>query len=111
MVQHLPRRYLSAFLPASFCPSLRTDTGLFPLNFSFPVWGVYLIPCSRAQLTSNTHAAQNKKRRQRGGHTHREHMKERMSVEIDMNGKWVREGRVGGKIQSDDTDVMKNKGK
>lgn len=44
-------------------------------------------------------------------HTHREHMKERMTVEIDMNGKWVREGRVGGKIQSDDTDVMKNKGK
>ena len=56
--------YLSAFLPASFCLSLwgthtHTHTyththGSICLNFSFPVWGVYPIPCSRAQHTSNT---------------------------------------------------------
>lgn len=32
------------------------------LNFSFPVWGVYLIPCSRAQHTSDTHAAEEERR-------------------------------------------------
>lgn len=43
--------------------------GSICLSFSFPVWGVYLIPCSCAQHTSNTHAAKNEKKRQKGGHT------------------------------------------
>lgn len=40
------------------------------LNFSFPVWGVYLIPCSCAQHTSNTRSAETVKRT----HTHRKHI-------------------------------------
>lgn len=52
-------------LPRSICPhsswqvwvflSPRPDRhGCICLNFSFPVWGVHPIPCSRAQHTSNT---------------------------------------------------------
>lgn len=43
--------------------------GSICLNFSFPVWGVYPIPCSRAQHTSNTHATHYEKKRQKWGNT------------------------------------------
>lgn len=63
--------YLLTFFPATFCLSLRGTHrhGSICLNFSFPVWGVYPIPCSRAQQTSNTRTAQNEKWRQTGGCT------------------------------------------
>lgn len=52
----------------SFSPG-RTATAPFDLNLSFPVWGVCLISCSRAQHTSNAHAAHIKRRSksQKGG--------------------------------------------
>lgn len=93
--------------------------GSICLNFSFPVWGVYPIPCSRAQHTSNTRAAQNEKRGQKG--------------DIQKAYKWGNDGEsryewergvclcgenqdehvrtVEWKILSDDTETVKTKGK
>lgn len=92
LLHRLAQLYLSAFLPASFCLSLRgTHThrhGSICLNFSFPVWGVYPIPCSRAQRTSNTHAAQNeKKKKETERRTHRKHINEGKMAKVDVDGR------------------------
>lgn len=47
--------YLLSFVKVSVALSLQPHRhGFVCLNFSFPVWGVYPIPCSGAQHTSNT---------------------------------------------------------
>lgn len=69
-----PSALLSICIPPCAFLSEAHRHGSICSKFSFPVWGVYHISCSRAQLTSNTRAAQKPRERER--RIHIKHVKE-----------------------------------